>query len=426
MLVRLLPLKIPALVGVIATLLAIPLSGQTDGVLPARSEPNLRLLPSREQYILINLSAAEGEPVMERIAREFKAPAGSRVRIGVGRIFSYFGRGSDRLEERLRDFLNLCLKHDLPVLIALDGEYWWEDRPDLWNWWRPDHPGYNQANRENVEWSSWDPADGLKIAWLNWGQQLRVLPPPNLMSLRYRAACHEEMRKVVPIVTDWWKSLPPDKQHLFVGLKVGWESSIGVNKFYYPNGNDLLERPVGEDPRTGIKANEIPARGVMQIGYAALKTSGLRTSGEIREEDLVEVVRRHVTDLSAVAAKLGMPRDHLFTHVAGWKEGELLYDAAVNEFSSPGWSFYRHARNPSNDTGVQRAWALSDAPYWAAVEWLHQGPGTSAAWRASLEATLADPRCRFLCIFNWKNIVDRPFALDAIRAVIAREQDAGR
>jgi hypothetical protein len=42
------------------------------------------------------------------------------------------------------------------------------------------------------------------------------------------------MRRLVPIVLEWARSLPPEKKDLFVGLKIGWESSIGVNKFYYP------------------------------------------------------------------------------------------------------------------------------------------------------------------------------------------------
>jgi hypothetical protein len=374
--------------------------------------------PAR-QFILINVSAADGAPAIERIAREFKVPPDTPVRVGVGRIFSYFGRGRARLEAELRAFLARCAQHDLPVLVALEGEYWWEGRPDLWNWWDEKTAGYDPVNRENVEWCSWDSADALKIAWLNWGRQIRVLPPPNLMSPRYRAACRAEMRALVPVVLDWWRALPPAKQNLFVGLKVGWESSIGVNKFYYPNGNALLTQPAADDPRTGIRADEIPARGVVQIGYAAVKTAGLRDRGDITEGDLVEVVRRHLRDLSGQAAELGVPRDRLFTHVAGWREGELLYEAALNEFASPGWSFYRHSANPAADTGVQRALARTDAAQWAAVEWLHQGANTTEAWRMSLGRMLADRRCRFLCIFNWDGIAAKPWALDAIRAVIS-------
>lgn len=414
----------PARAGAMAARLESLLAETRPAPLRTAAAPGPAPSAAREsrlqpQYLLINLSAMEQEEVYARIATELRPRSGGPLRVGVGRIFSYFGRGRERVADDLREFLARCERHDLAALVALDGEYWLEGRPDLWNWWRTDRPGYDPANRELVEWTSWDPADALKIAWLNWGRQIRVLPPPNLIHPRYRAACREEMRRLVPIVLEWARGLPPEKKDLFVGLKVGWESSIGVNKFYYPNGNALLDRPPADDPRTGIKASELPARGVVQIGYAAVKTAGIRSSGEITEADLAEVARRHMADLAAEAARLGVPRDRLFTHAVGWKEGELLYDAAVNEFSSPGWSFYRHAKDPAADVGVQRALAKSDAPHWAAIEWLHQGPNTVAAWRASLENTLAAPRCRLLCIFNWRQIADKPAALEAIQAVLS-------
>lgn len=256
-----------------------------------------------------------------------------------------------------------------------------------------------------------------KISWLNWGRQIRMLPPPNLMSSRYRTACQEKMRLLVPIILDWWQTLPIDQKHLLAGVKVGWESSIGVNNFYYPNGNDLLDKPADEDPQHGIKATEVPARGLVQLGYAAVTTAGIRTAGQITEPDLAEVARRHMEDLARLAAELGVPRDRLYTHGAGWKEKELLYGAAVNKFSCPGWSFYRHAGDPSQDAGVQEALARSDAPHWGAVEWLYQGPRTADAWRGALEKTLADPRCRLICIVNWSSIKDDATAQEALRQV---------
>ncbi|HRZ35031.1 MAG TPA: sulfatase-like hydrolase/transferase [Candidatus Paceibacterota bacterium] len=309
----------------------------------------------------------------------------------------------------------------MPLFIWLDGEYWWQHRPDLWNWWDPTKPGYDPRNKENVEWFSWNSDDALKISWLNWGRQIRMLPPPNLMSPRYRAACHEKMRLLVPIILDWWKALPADQRHLLAGVKVGWESSIGVNNFYYPNGNDLLDKPADEDPRHGIKATEVPARGLVQLGYAAVKTAGIRTEGQITEADLAEVARRHMEDLARLASELGVPRDRLYTHGAGWKEKELLYGAAVNPFSCPGWSFYRHAGDPSKDAGVQEALARSDAPHWGAVEWLYQGPRTVDAWRDALEKTLADPRCRLICIVNWSSIKDDAAAHEALAALNAAD-----
>jgi len=289
----------------------------------------------------------------------------------------------------------------------------------LWNWWDSSRPGFDPANRENVEGSGWTPEHALKIAWRNWGRQLRVLPPPNLMSPRYRQACHEKMASLIPVVLDWWKSLPAGKQDLLVGIKVGWESSIGVNAWYYPNGNALLDQPAADDPTFGLKNDAPPARGVAPIGYAAVKTAGLRDCGELMEADLAEIARRHLEDLSREAARLGVPRDRLFTHGAGWKDGELLYRAAVNSFSCPGWSFYRHAADPRRDLGVQEALQGSEAPWWAATEWLCPGPREVGRWRAALENTLADQRCRYLCIYNWEGIRDSAPVLEAIRQAVA-------
>jgi hypothetical protein len=223
----------------------------------------------------------------------------------------------------------------------------------------------------------------------------------------------------VPIIVEWSEALPAEKKDLFIGVKVGHESSIGVNAWYYPGGNDLLDRPASGDPTTGVRAEEVPSRGVAQIGYAAVQTAGIRHNGQITEADLAEVVQRHLTERSRVAAECGVPREKLFTHCGGWKEGELLYGAALNEFACPGWSFYKHAKDPRKDSGVQAALKRSDAPHWAAVEWLFMGPRNTAAWQTALRNTLRDPRCRFLCIYNWEGIRDSEPVLKAIRSVIA-------
>jgi hypothetical protein len=219
-------------------------------------------------------------------------------------------------------------------------------------------------------------------------------------------------------VLDWWRTLPANQKELLIGIKVGWESSIGVNTWYYPGGNELADQPAAKDPISGLKPEDPPARGVTQIGYAVVKTAGIRTNGAITEADLAEVVRRHLDGLCREAARLGVPREKLFTHVAGWREGEQLYAAANNLLSCPGWSFYKHAADPRGDVGVQQALKMSSAPYWAAVEWLYQGPAEKAAWQRALTATLADKRCRYLCIYNWSGVRDNRAAIDAIRELV--------
>ena len=371
-----------------------------------------------EQFIVFNLSGGRQVEAFTQIKAQFAKGSSSHVRVGVAAIFSYLHHPRERVAADLREFLRLARETDTPIVVQLDGEQWWGHRPDLWNWWDTNRPGFSLNNRANVEWTDWSPDSAIKIAWRNWGRQLRVLPPPNLMSPRYRAAGHEEMRVLIPIVLDWWRALPESQKDLLIGIKVGWESSIGVNAWYYPGGNELLSQPEAKDPTSGLKAEQPPARGVVQIGYAAVQTAGIRTNGNITEADLAEIACRHLEDLCREARQLGVPREKLFTHGAAWKDGEKLYAAAVNHFSCPGWSFYKHAADPRNDVGVQNALKASDAPHWAAVEWLYQGKDEVAAWQRALTNTLSDPRCRYLCIYNWSGVRDNHAALDAIRSVM--------
>jgi hypothetical protein len=375
---------------------------------------------ARQQYLVVNIIPGERyEEVFEQV-RKLQSPVSSAdVRLGIGAIFSYLNESRDQCKSRILKFLSLAEQYDIPVIVQLDGEQWWEARPDLWNWWDPTREGYNPRNQSNVEWTGWGPQHAMKIAWRNWGSQIRVLPPPNLMSPPYRQACHDEMRVLVPLVLQWWKKLPDDKKSLLIGLKIGWESSIGVNAFYYPNGNRLLDQPESKDPREELKADQVPDRGVAASGYAAVTTARLAKNGPLREQDLAEIVRLHLDDLCALAAELGVPREKMFTHVGGWKEEELLYDAALNRYSCPGWSFYRHASDPSQDKGVQRVLRKSDAPFWGAVEWMLMGTDDEQAWHDAIARTLSIPKCRYMCIYNWSGIRENRGAVAAIKAVLS-------
>ena len=373
---------------------------------------------AEEQYVVVNIIPGEAyPPVFREIAQLKKGRTSARVAVGIGAIFSYLDKSRSQTRDDLSEFLSLSEKYDIPVIVQFDGEQWWGARPDLWNWWDPDHPGYDTSNRQNVEWFGWGPEYAMKIAWRNWGKQLRVLPPPNFMSPHYRTACHDEMRLLIPLVLRWWNRLPEEKKHLFIGIKLGWESAIGVNSFYIPDGNAYLSRPEEKDPQIELRGDRIPDRGVIAIGYAAVSAAGLANGGTLREADLAEIVSRHLEDLCGLAAELGVPRGKLFTHVGGWKDEELLYNAALNRYACPGWSFYRNAVDPSKDKGVGRVLRKSDAPYWAAVEWLLMGEHDEDAWREALIRTLTLPKCRYVCIYNWSGIRTDRSAVGAILSI---------
>jgi hypothetical protein len=192
-----------------------------------------------------------------------------------------------------------------------------------------------------------------------------------------------------------------------------------MGSHYYPDGNALLDKDPANDPDWPAKPARLPGRGYQPIGFAAVATAGLAHDGQLREDDLAEVVRRHLDDLSLVARRCGLTRAQVFTHCGGWAKGEKLYRSALNEHSCPGWSFYRYGRDPSKDSTAMAALAASDAPYWAVTEWLPIGAKTSDNWRDSLRNALAIDRCRYVCIYNWRNVKSDAVALEGIRRALA-------
>jgi len=372
------------------------------------------------RYLLINLPAAE---IRSETFAKIKSLAGTQPagapRLGVGAIISYLRWDPAKSRETLMNLLSLCEHHDLSVIVQLDGEQWWNNRPDLWNWWDPSRPGFNPANVANVERSSWSTDDALKIAWRNWGRQCRVLPPPNLMSQRYREACHIEMKLLLAEIVNWRDRLPPEKKDLLVGVKVGWESAIGMGYHYYPDGNKLLNQDPSNDPEWKTQPHILPGRGFQAIGYAAVSTAGLASEGLLEEKHLAEVIRRHLDDLAAVARASGWPREQIFTHCGGWAEGEMLYKSALNSHSCPGWSFYKFARNPRQDRTAMAAVAASDAPFFAAVEWKPVGARTADDWRDAITNTLTIPKCRYVCIYNWRKLLVHGIAQEGLQLALA-------
>jgi hypothetical protein len=388
-----------------------------------------------EQYIVFNRAPGQGmyqgqpeslgRKAFDEVLAQFPNAPGKRVQTAVSHIFSVFRTPPETTVQALRVFLDAAEQTSTPIVVQIDTEHWWEARPDLWNWWDATKLGYDPANRENVEWTGWSPEQAIRIAWRDWGKQVRVLPQPNLASPRYVEACKAELQRLVPIVLEWHGKLPVKKKHLLIGIKLGHETSIGGSAYHYERGNDLLANPAADDPVLPFDAEKVLSRGRAQIGYAAVKTSGIRSSGSLVESDLRDVCQRYLATLCREAAQLGVPRDKLFAHGVGWKDGELLYDAPMNPDACPAWSFYKHAADPSNDTGVQRNLARSDAPHWAACEyWL--ASGDAKAWHDALTNTLSDLRCRYVCIFNWESMAAFPGIAKAIHDFLGASSPAQR
>lgn len=129
----------------------------------------------------------------------------------------------------------------------------------------------------------------VKIGWLNWGAQCRLAPMANLFSPKYRAEVEKRLRRYYAMIKEWYEALPANKKHLLVGVKCVGELALGVNNWYYPNGNSYYDRnPTANDaerlkidPQTGINMYDKPSRGVQTIGYAAATFAGIKSALDI-------------------------------------------------------------------------------------------------------------------------------------------------
>jgi len=334
----------------------------------------------------------------------------------------------NRVKTSLQNLLTSTQTASVPVFINLSGFQWWGDvnlgwngRPDLWNWWDPAKSGYNPENKNNVEWTNWNNSSATKKAWRNWGGgDFEVRPHPNLASRAFIDSSKTRLAELVPIIVDWYTALPADKKWLLGGVSNGTENDIGINYHVYAN-NDIPLNNLGQS---------------LQLGYAAVKTAGIRSSGgPPTVEELNEVIRRYQNELDEFIYDKGIPRSKIFNHTGasdifpGTLPPGLTFPTtagALTPYGSPGWSFYGDVnRNPQNYSGL--SFALDpitgvNHSEWASPEWdpmiLHDA-NEYQNWVNSLQNTLNFRNNRSVNISNWENTV-RPYTevLHAIQTVL--------
>jgi len=159
--------------------------------------------------------------------------------------------------------------------------------------------------------------------------------------------------------------------------------------------------------------------GVTQIGYAAVKTAGIKKKGKITADDMEQVVHNFLDTLCKTAHYLGLPKNIIYTHQGGtfapW-EKHLSFAPASNNYSLPGWSLYSTNPNGAGDLGDVLDKRIT--PGWAAVEWWWGGTNKNE-WIYNLETTLKYKDCRFIAIYNWEKGLDQyPEGIEAVKEVI--------
>ncbi len=324
-----------------------------------------------------------------------------RLAVGTAPLFYLFEHPVSEYKPVLEKHFALAEQYRIPLLVELDPISFMNDAPQLWNWFDPERPGYDPANRENVEWYDWGSEHAVRIGWLNWGRQIRLQPMINLFSPAYQEAVRERTDSMMTWTAAWYKSLPKKDKWLLGGVKITGELAFGINNWYYPDGNSYADRPVSEDPTSSIQLDVFPDRTVAQIGYAALTYMGRKTSGEVTAEDIFAIEKEYARFVADLVQGYGIPRERLFSH-SGGRSDDL--DAAIQPNTCPSWTFYwEEAVDPGKMEQIIDYLPTSDAPYWGCAEW-NIGDASPELWEKSLENTFSIPRCRFATIFNYDSV----------------------
>lgn len=351
-------------------------------------------------------------------------------KLGFSYSVDYLQWSDGYLPTLVNRLLQVAQNRQTPIFLKLDGFVWWEYRPDLWNWWDPNltipvaappgvlawntnNSGYNPDNKNNVEWTGWDSNLAVKIGWRNWGSQIRVRPHPNLGSQRYINEKLHKLSIIIPVILNWYNTLPADQKYLLAGVELDNELTIGWQYYYYPNGNNLLTQNPANDPNIPADWSQLDG-GYQQVGYATLSSYGIKTSGTITATDLNTAITRHYKTLSDHVVSLGYPRNKLFSHGVGQP---FSYSNMLIKSAAPGWSFYDYAYNPAAAPGLTTALSLLDNTNWGAVEWLYMGQNgqTVTAWQNAINSTINLDNNKMVTILNWEGVSNNQNALTAVR-----------
>jgi hypothetical protein len=336
---------------------------------------------------------------------------------------------------KTRRIFEIATEKNLPVFLPLNGFQWWDELPELYNWWDPDgthtaesfferqdNPedfkrrfiaGYNPENKWNVEWQSW--SQPMELNWRNWGGGgFRLAPPPNLVAHHhpttrtYRQVMEARLTAILEqVVTSVNELEAQNKGNLFAGITLGTEISLN--------------------------ASATPKDEFMPYGYRAMadfvSTPEATLSADLQQLR-ADVVEKYLFDLSRLAHRVGIPKQRVYTHV--WGEApptDPKYApyavAAFNPYSRPGMSFYGYAEDPYASPSWQSAQTQFRHQNWGAVEYsVPQSQGVKALTNTLIGSPANSPPAKVIILYNWsehKNTPAIPALVEILGAPIAAE-----
>jgi hypothetical protein len=280
-----------------------------------------------------------------------------------------------QLPSRIRSAFATAREQDMAVMLHFDFHLAWKNRPDLWNWFDPNKPGYDPSNKDNVEWHGWDGPPN-KVCYLNHGVLERRPPSMCFTSKKTRAEVTRIVSRVIgPILREEIAKLKAEgKEALFAGVLVGLEPSIDD----YSKPNPEVTKMMKED---GVPATPLGYRALLNRGFSAANPP----------QDFRKALATIVQETNAFWCKqfvdAGITVDKLYPHVAAPAPIEMTNApiwTAFNKYSRPGWTTYPVEVLGESFKPIYEELEKHGNPAWAGVEANAGMPGSVVDWETYL------------------------------------------
>ncbi|MCI0565956.1 hypothetical protein L0Y46_02040 [bacterium] len=321
----------------------------------------------------------------------------------------------EELRTIIRESFKIAEEKNVAVAFHIDDSMFWINRKDLWQ------------DKNNVEWSDWDGTAHIQ-RYVGWAPA-KLAPQMCYTSPSLRKEITRIGRDIIGVeIKKGLDALKAkNKEHLFAGVIVGWETHL-----FDPSYINLKDETAN---KFGIVRKE--------IGYCALSNLGFSKTNPPKDfhKELEKVVQEWAefwtkqihdagikkekiythfafipdkyisdTDRAAVANAVGVPeKDLSFTRITGHSTSW----GAFNKYSRAGFSLY--PGNTSDGSGTEATFSViyeelkkHDNPHWALSEGTNTTLGTGGT-RLSWESYLGgffNHGASLVTIFAWQEPID--------------------
>jgi hypothetical protein len=284
-------------------------------------------------------------------------------------------------EIRLR--FDIARQTNVAVHFNVDDHIGWDERPDLWNWYDPKKPGYNAANRKNVEWYDWEGTPN-KRRYLTPNGTPSQTPHMCYNSPMIKAEIGRVISQVVgPALKGEINTLKQDGQeYLFAGITVGAEAGFDdysmVSKLLpqLPSHDtgDPIQMDVARMIREAAKLMDEDKAPYSRLGYCSMTNAGYSKANPPADFNraLADVNQKFIEFWDKQFVDAGLPCSRIYTHVATSSLQDDNNNAPIrivfNPYARPGWTTYPIGTLANGFQPLYDELAKHGNPAWGGVE----------------------------------------------------------